>query len=82
MPLLFFVGNKSFHHELKLTDVQAKRLIDFRQKVWGRIYTTPPEDLMPEAHRKAFVAELKATLDADQLRRAGPLAVGLVLRDD
>ncbi|MFO0879419.1 MAG: hypothetical protein U0840_18895 [Gemmataceae bacterium] len=80
--LLPYVGNKAFHDELKLTEAQAKRLSTFRQKMRDETNNTAPKDLKTGEQDKAFVAELKATLDADQVRRANQLAAGIVLRDD
>ncbi|MFO0879421.1 MAG: hypothetical protein U0840_18905 [Gemmataceae bacterium] len=74
-----YVGNKAFHDELKLTEAQAKRLRAIRQKQQEETDTTPPKDLKTEEQDKAFVAELKATLDADQIKRAGQLAAWVVL---
>lgn len=72
--LLPYVGDENFRKELRLSDEQAKKLLAFRQKVWDETYTTAARDVKIDERNKATEAEIKAVLDADQLKRATQLA--------
>lgn len=76
--LVPYLGDERLHKELKLSGEQVKRLIAARQKMWDQTHTTAPKELDPDAQVKAAVAELKATLSAEQYKRAEQLAAQVV----
>jgi hypothetical protein len=74
VALLPYVGDETVQKELKLDAQQVKKLVAHRQKQWDEAWETAPKDADLAARYKATEAEFKATLSADQLKRANQIA--------
>ena len=79
--LVPYIGDEGVQKELKLDADQTKKLLAHRQKLWDEAWTTAPKNVDLDAQHKATVAEFKAVLTADQLKRANQLATQIVWRE-